>query len=367
MARICFLTERLLRGWGVDHVIHRLADGLGRLGHEVDVVCLRADRTYGGGAYRVRILDVPFWPPETLERRVIDRSGLIRQRSYDIFIASMFPFYGVARRLRLPFIYYEFGVVDPVGLDSRTAALLARIRRDAQEHQLRARRVAAISQFLVREQVNPARHAATDVVYLGAESYGPPPAEAAIRAFRSRLGFGPDVDVVGYIGRIERHTYKGVEELVEIASALRARRRKVALFLAGHCDEATRDHFAEMPGVVVRAQIPSDEMALTFSACDVVASASRWEGFNLPLAEAQFYGRPVVAFRAGAHPEVVAPSGALVTDRAEFVDALEVLVSDPAARRRRGEEARAFAQRFRWTSTARDMAACIRAAVPDVV
>src|SRR6266850_3718221 len=149
MARICFLTERLLRGWGVDHVIHRLADGLGRLGHEVDVICLRADRSYQGGAYRVRILDVSFWPPETLEQRVIDRPGLLLQRSYDIFVASMFPFFGVARRLGLPFIYYEFGVVDPVGLDARMTALLRGIRRDAQEHQLRARRVAAISRFLV--------------------------------------------------------------------------------------------------------------------------------------------------------------------------------------------------------------------------
>jgi glycosyltransferase involved in cell wall biosynthesis len=363
MARICFLTERLLRGWGVDHVIHRLADGLGRLGHEVDVVCLRADRSYQGGAYRVRILDVPFWPPETLEQRVIDHSGLLRQRSYDIFVASMFPFYGVARRLRLPFIYHEFGVVDPVGLDSRTTALLTRIRRDAQEHQLRAKRVAAISQFLVREQVNPARHADTDVVYLGAESYGPPPAEDAVRAFRSRLGFGSDLDVIGYVGRIERHTYKGVDQLLDVVSTLRGRHRQVGLLLAGHCDDdVTRDHFARVPGVVVRAHIPSEEMALVFSACDVVASASCWEGFNLPLVEAQFYGRPVVAFCAGAHPEVVAPSGALVADRAEFVDALELLLSDPAARRRRGEEARAFAQRFRWANTARDMAACIRAA-----
>ena len=36
---------------------------------------------------------------------------------------------------------------------------------------------------------------------------------------------------------------------------------------------------------------------------DVIASASRWEGFNLGLAEGQWYGRPAVAYAVGAHPE----------------------------------------------------------------
>ena len=59
MARLCFLTERMLQGWGVDHVVHRVAAGLAGLGHEVDVLCVRADRSYGAAPYRLRVLDVP--------------------------------------------------------------------------------------------------------------------------------------------------------------------------------------------------------------------------------------------------------------------------------------------------------------------
>lgn len=366
MARVCFLTERLLRGWGVDHVVHRTADGLARRGHEVEVICLRADRSYESRAYRVRVLDAPLQPIESLEERVLARPGLILQRSYDVFVVAMYPFFRVASVLDLPFVYWEFGVVDPVGLGETMRQLLARIRREGQEHQLRARRVASISGFLMREQVNPARWKDTDVTYLGAESYGPPPTESAVRAFRARLGLEPDAEVIGCVGRIERSSYKGVDDLAEIAQLVRAQRPRARLLLVGHTDDTARTHFSGFPGVLVHANVPDADMPLFFGAMDVMVSASLWEGFNLGLAEGQYYGRPVVAYRRGAHPEIVAPAGALVASRSEFVDAVAGLLDDPAARRRRGVESQRFAERFTWANTVEAMAGCLRhAGVPD--
>jgi glycosyltransferase involved in cell wall biosynthesis len=350
----------------VDHVVHRTADGLARRGHEVDVVCLRADRSYEAGAYRVRVLDVPLAPIETLEERVLARSGVVLQRPYDVFVVAMYPFFRVASVLGLPFVYWEFGVVDPVGLSDTMRRLLARIRRQGQAYQLRARRVASISRFLMHEQVNPARWDETDLTYLGAESYGPPPPPADVAAFRAVLGLEPDAEVIGCVGRIERNSYKGVDDLVAIADEVRARRPRARLLLVGHADGAARGYFGALPGVLVHANVPDTQMPLFFAAMDVVVSGSRWEGFNLGLAEGQFYGRPVVAYRCGAHPEIVAPAGELVRSRAEFVRAVVALLADPVARRRRGEESRRFAERFTWANTVEGMAACLRhAGVPE--
>ena len=47
---------------------------------------------------------------------------------------------------------------------------------------------------------------------------------------------------------------------------------------------------------------------------------SRWEGFNLPLAEMQWSGRPVLAFNLGAHPEVTADPWLLCDSVGEMAD-----------------------------------------------
>ena len=52
-------------------------------------------------------------------------------------------------------------------------------------------------------------------------------------------------------------------------------------------------------------------------------TASLWEGFNLPIAEAQACGKKVVAFGIGSHPEVV-KNGILIKkdDIDGFADAI---------------------------------------------
>ena len=97
--------------------------------------------------------------------------------------------------------------------------------------------------------------------------------------------------------------------------------------------------------------IPLSSLAEEYARCDVFCLPSLQEGFGMVFAEAMTAGKPIVACRAGAVPEVVvhgrngylSPPG---DDRA-LSDALATLLHDPALRRRMGEASRNdAAQRF---------------------
>jgi GT2 family glycosyltransferase len=92
-------------------------------------------------------------------------------------------------------------------------------------------------------------------------------------------------------------------------------------------------------------------MAALHSAADIYLTASRWEGFDLPLAEAAAQGVPSVALRIGAHPEVVrdGETGILVDNVTELIEEAQRLARDPALRRTMGAAARAWAGNFTWS------------------
>lgn len=58
--------------------------------------------------------------------------------------------------------------------------------------------------------------------------------------------------------------------------------------------------------------IPNEEIPLYYAMCDLYATCTLWETFNVPIAEAQACGKPVVAFDIGPHPEVINENGVLV-------------------------------------------------------
>jgi glycosyltransferase involved in cell wall biosynthesis len=66
-----------------------------------------------------------------------------------------------------------------------------------------------------------------------------------------------------------------------------------------------RLHRIANPSIIFTGDVPDEELPLYYAACNVYATATLWEGFDLPLAEAQACGKPIVAFDIGPHPEVI--------------------------------------------------------------
>jgi glycosyltransferase involved in cell wall biosynthesis len=102
----------------------------------------------------------------------------------------------------------------------------------------------------------------------------------------------------------------------------------------------------------------SDQMLPAFySCCDVFCYPSLWEGFGLTPAEAQAAGKPVVAFKTCALPEVVEDgvTGFLAPprDSAALGEAIVKLLSDSELRRRMGRKGRLRAEEmFSWEKAA---------------
>jgi len=93
-------------------------------------------------------------------------------------------------------------------------------------------------------------------------------------------------------------------------------------------------------------------MGVLYAAANLLANTSLWEGFNLPLVEAQAQGKAVIAYDCWAHPEVVANglSGVLVPTQAgpEGMEAaIKELLAKPVRLRELAAAAGPWARGFR--------------------
>ena len=102
------------------------------------------------------------------------------------------------------------------------------------------------------------------------------------------------------LGQLEAE-YKGNDLLVALADRFFGD-QGVEFLVMGRGTEADAELFRAQ-GISVALNATDDERDRFFQEIDVFFSASRWEGFNLPLVEAQHAGCAAMAFDVGAHPE----------------------------------------------------------------
>lgn len=147
---------------------------------------------------------------------------------------------------------------------------------------------------------------------------------------------------------------KGFDLLVEAFARLTPQPNPWRLQIAGEgVERAALEQLIERRGLSQRVQLVGwvDDPARFLSRAALFVMSSRYEGFPMSLLEAMACGVPAVSFDCDSGPRaIIRPEvdGLLVPpgDTLALAQAIERLMSDPAARHRMGERAREVVQRF---------------------
>lgn len=347
--KIGFITERMLRGFGVDLVVDQVARGLAARGHDVTVYASVSDSTLDSESYRLRLIPTrtsTLFPCYDLAaQRYLP---FLNQEGNDIYFIETFPYFSLLPRLKTPAVAVDHGVSSTEGFPLKIRANFAYVRFTQQLYLRYARHIVTVSEYL--KSTFPGRlREKTMVIHNGADHY-PPGGNGD--ELRRRLGVAGDDVLLLYVGRLSSadQPYKGTAELSAMYRRLVREIPRLKLLMVGFGGERER-RWLEEQGVLVVTNAPAEQMPEIFAACDAYVTASRWEGFDLPVVEAQSFGKPVVALDIGAHGEVVARdrSGFLAADMESLAAAVRRLADDNELRRRMGMAALDHAADFTWS------------------
>jgi glycosyltransferase involved in cell wall biosynthesis len=224
----------------------------------------------------------------------------------------------------------------------------------------RARRLIAVSEYTALETrrllgVSPER---IDVVYHGVDpAFRPLPAKA-VAAFRQRHEL-PDRFVL-FVGTLEPR--KNLVRLVEAFA--RVRDREMALVLAGGRGWLYDELFARVEAlglserVIFPGYVMSDELPLWYNAATALAYPSVYEGFGLPVLEAQACGTPVLTSNVSSLPEAAGDAALMVDpyDVEALVAGLDLLLESESLRHGLRERGLGHAGQFSWPFAAQQTA-----------
>lgn len=208
---------------------------------------------------------------------------------------------------------------------------------------MRARALIAVSRFVLREiEKTYGERAARKTIVI--------PEGVDVRFFRRSATeqedalrkYGIRRPFFLYVGNAKEH--KNVRMLIAAFRKLHAPEKTLVLVVAG-CEA---DSLETGEGVRRLSSVPGDDLPALYSAADAFVTASLYEGFCLPLAEARACGCPIIALDRGVMPEVVGKAGVL-TEATEEALARAMRSPPPAG---------ALWQR-RWEAVAEETARCL--------
>lgn len=232
------------------------------------------------------------------------------------------------------------------------------------------RRTMAVQAACERRHVDRADAVFTTSRYAAArirEFYGPAVAPAIVpelidlarwRGLFARNAASPDPARFTVLSVCRFYRRKRLPLLLEAARRLRGRIPGLRVRIVGGGPEGTklrRDRTIEWLG-----DVSQDALAREYQQCDVFCLPSVQEGFGIVFLEAMAAGKPIVAARAAAAPEVV-PQGLLAEpeDAASLAEAIARLHASPRLRDELAAAGRAAVERFDAPRVAREFLAAI--------
>jgi glycosyltransferase involved in cell wall biosynthesis len=154
---------------------------------------------------------------------------------------------------------------------------------------------------------------------------------------------------------------KNLETLIHATARLKSRGTRYGqLVIVGQTHWQARRILASMhqagPEIDVRflGYVPDEDLPALYSASQVFAFPSLYEGFGLPPLEAMACGTPVICSNAGALEEIVGGAGLLLPpkDVNAWTDALQSILENPELRTHMIHQGLAHVRAFSWKDTA---------------
>jgi GT2 family glycosyltransferase/glycosyltransferase involved in cell wall biosynthesis len=347
----------MIKGHGVDLVVDRIADGLAKKGYFTEVYANLIDETFTSRkSYKIYTL-----PPIgvgnffALEQRVKKFASFLNSRETDLFIIQSFPFYSLIPKLKKPAVVVDHGIIETTGLPFRRRLFYKyqKITQDLSYYR-KAEIVVCVSRYLLNQLPNYIKKRAT-VIYNGIDHYqNTKLAKEAIKRFRDSLDLTDENVLLLYVGRLNltNQPYKGLAELVDIYQRVSLNNDRIKLLAVGYGSRNDTE-LLKNQGVLCLPNVSEGKMPLIYSATDIYTTCSRWEGFDLPVGEAQYFGKPAICYDIGAHPEIVLndQTGYIVTSKEEFKQKIEELAKNKKRRKEIGENAREFVKKYYWKNS----------------
>lgn len=355
--RITFLTDRMITGHGVDLVVDRIADGLSKKGYFCEVYANHVDETFANRkSYKIyKLPPVGLANFYVLEQRVKKFAKFFNIRNTDLFITQSYPFHSLIPQLKKPSIVVDHGVVLTSGMSLKRRIFYKYLQLTQNLYYFRkAKKVILVSDFLLKQLPSYIQKKST-FIYNGIDHYSEAKfTDREVKDFRQSLRLDDEDVLMLYVGRLNltNQPYKGLAELVGIFQKANFENPKIKLLTVGYGSK-NDEELLKNQGVLSLANAGEEIMPLIYSASDLYTTCSYWEGFDLPVGEAQYFGKPVICYNIGAHPEILLDrqTGYIVENPEQFEEKVMELAADKKKRTGMGETAKEFIKKFYWQNS----------------
>lgn len=320
---ILLCHERFIFRYGVDRVLRILGDHFARAGHYVRYMGIRFDEDFLE-SHRDVITTIPETTPysdldiSTSNWLIQNWKQIFQPATWpDVVVTAGWPFHSaipVFKNHGCRVIFNDHGVVPSSTYPDPERAILEQISILRKRYISFSDTVIAVSEFVRDSQSR--RDIGTSgprciAIHNGADHIAPS-LGAGVHVLNSPA---PSLDLavtdspsnggrILLLGRWEPRSYKNSELAIQLAKELSVRGHFAQIYVLANADEI--DLAPELARIIIPIGYPNDtELSALMASCSCGLSTSTWEGFNLPLAEMQYLGRPVFALARGAHHEVV--------------------------------------------------------------
>lgn len=169
-----------------------------------------------------------------------------------------------------------------------------------------------------------------------------------------------DGDYLIFVGTLQPR--KNLERLIGAFGRVHAKQKNLKLVIAGKAGWLYDSILGKAKklgidgNVIFLDFVPSDDLPLLVSGAKVYVNPSLWEGFGIPVIEAQACGVPVIVSNVSSLPEIVGDSGILFDPQSEqeIADAIAVLLNNEKLRNLYIKKGFLNIGRFSWEKCAKE-------------